>query len=323
MAQDEPEDFRTRKFNFNEQSYWLWLVALIFILIFFIAFRTLALQPIDNEGNTNELAFITNVVTEAMSIFITVLIIDQIQKQRDDRRQAKEHAELEQIATNRLQKELLADIRHGHNVDAIRAINRMRDYGWLEGDRGLLIGVDLTKSDLANANLSGANLYYAQLGNVNLQGADLTDAVLKKAYLYEANLADATLYEADLRDTNLNNANLKNACLYGVDFHNAKMVMADLRNTDLKNSNLQNTRLQYADLRETNLLFANLKGAKLAGAKFSMLTILPKPIIKYDSTTLQSYDESMGQEQMRQYTDPNHSDFWQPYWVKQQGIDEK
>ena len=56
-----------------------------------------------------------------------------------------------------------------------------------------LVGVDLSGTNLYQANLSGANLYQA-----NLSGANLREANLSGANLREANLSGANLYQANL-----------------------------------------------------------------------------------------------------------------------------
>jgi len=75
-------------------------------------------------------------------------------------------------------------------------------------------GVSLVLADLSRTNLAGADLEGALLKCANLIGADL----------YRVNLKDAILIGADLCCADLNCANLEGAKLEGVDFRFAKNI---------------------------------------------------------------------------------------------------
>jgi uncharacterized protein YjbI with pentapeptide repeats len=75
--------------------------------------------------------------------------------------------------------------------------------------------IDLTKANIAAADLRRANLTDANLTNANLIDADLTDANLTDANLTNVNLPRANLTGAHLTNANLFRANLGGADLTG------------------------------------------------------------------------------------------------------------
>jgi Pentapeptide repeats (8 copies) len=96
-----------------------------------------------------------------------------------------------------------------------------------------LSGTDLHDADLFEANLQGvglnsANLPGALLVGANLQGADLIEANLQGANLNEANLRGALVSEANLQGANLAGANLQGAFLDGANLRGADLIGAKL-----------------------------------------------------------------------------------------------
>jgi hypothetical protein len=69
--------------------------------------------------------------------------------------------------------------------------------------------------DLSRTNLREANLNRANLNGANLNRAYLNGAYLNRAYLNRANLNGAYLNRANLNGANLNGANLEGAYLIG------------------------------------------------------------------------------------------------------------
>ena len=110
--------------------------------------------------------FYANISSELVGITITVLIIDGLNRRRDEK--ASIAHEREQL-TRQL----------GSNVNEVarRAAEELRAYGWL---------IDGTLQEL---DLRVANLEEAKLWDADLQGANLQWAKLKKANLNGAGLA--------------------------------------------------------------------------------------------------------------------------------------
>jgi len=91
--------------------------------------------------------------------------------------------------------------------------------------------VNLTGSDLREANLRNANLTAVVLNDTRLNAADWSGA----------NLTDAQFIGADLQGANLQGANLE-----GANFRNANLTGADLRGSDLSVANLAGADLTNA-----------------------------------------------------------------------------
>jgi hypothetical protein len=93
--------------------------------------------------------------------------------------------------------------------------------------------IDLSETDLREANLCWANLRGTDLREANLCEANLRGADLRGADLREANLCEANLCWADLREANLCGADLREANLREADLREANLRGADLRGADL------------------------------------------------------------------------------------------
>lgn len=223
-----------------------------------------------------------NVYTEAVSAFasvvVTVLILDRRAEQREERRRKQEQ-----------QERLVRDTKsQADDAIAIKALEELRAHGWLIGEAGLLKGENLkgvrwSKAPLIDANLQGANLYEGQLDgawmiSANLQGAILTWSNLKGTHLSGANLQGATMIFAQAQ---------------GADFNLACLDGADLRSADLQNATILNASLQGA----------NLQGANLSGVQYD-------DFADFEGAILPDGKSWKSDTDMRQFTDPNHLDFW-------------
>jgi len=231
----------------------------------------------------NLFSFFTNFGTEVIGIIVTVFIVNAWQ----DRRTRK-------LAQELRKNELLTDVKYGTNVDAVRAINRIRQIQTREGGQSLL---------------AGENLYEAQLSDANLERFDLQGATFRKASLTNAKLGAANLTGTYLIETNLRHASL---------------IMAQAKNADFTEANLEN-----ADLTDANLDGAILHGANLRGAKFDLedanlteRTVLPDSELFIDNWFNEGsrghrrynsyYDPAKGPKQLERFTNPDHPEFWDP-----------
>lgn len=273
--------------------------------------------------------FYANISAELGSIAITVIVIDQLQRRREQReRENEEKARLVREAGSR------------DYSTATSAIQQLREKGWLTGDSGVLRGAKLECADLHTENLNNANLRGAVLAGANLAGAGLCGAELQMSSLQFANLnlayfwkstspqLNTNLYGVDLRSatlqgTDFTSCNLEKANLTGARAQAAIFTHANLKDTRLRNANLQDANfhltnlegadLQFSHLEGANLRDANLRGAKLTGVRYDSWTELPDH--KDDNHAF--WDNT----DMRRYTDPAHPDFWQPEWVKNAQVD--
>jgi hypothetical protein len=101
--------------------------------------------------------------------------------------------------------------------------------------------------------LSGTHLRGASLSQINLSYTDMTEADLSRASLYGANFSYA---------------NLNRAYFIGADLRDADFTWANLEETYLSGANLSRANLSGANLKDVDLSRANLCGADLRGANF-------------------------------------------------------
>lgn len=145
----------------------------------------------------------------------------------------------------------------------------------------ILVGCDLTGSNLKGGKMAGSNLASVKLLGASLEGADMRDAIctganlkgaflqgvnLERADLQGANLERALIHGANLSDADLRRVNLQGAQLQAANLESADLEEAYLLETNLQGANLIDADLQRAFLREANLRFASLERANLKGA---------------------------------------------------------
>ncbi|MFC7926914.1 pentapeptide repeat-containing protein [Microbacterium laevaniformans] len=134
--------------------------------------------------------------------------------------------------------------------------------------------IDLSRTNLRGADLSGANLRSARLGY-----ADLSRAVLRGADLTAANMFKVDLTTADLSDARLRSARLPYSKLSGAKLIRANLRLATLRAADMTRATLVDAvltgaHLDRADCTDANLTNANLVSADLTGANLSEAVIV-------------------------------------------------
>jgi uncharacterized protein YjbI with pentapeptide repeats len=115
-----------------------------------------------------------------------------------------------------------------HNVTVLQFLQNAQLTGPQDA---VLRGADLSRDDLAGADLSGA-----MMDGTNLTGADLSGAILTGT-----SLSDAILTGADLSGTRLNGAILSSASL-----SNTNLSGADLSGADLAGANITKPQLDEA-----------------------------------------------------------------------------
>ncbi len=148
----------------------------------------------------------SNLGVEFLSIAITVLVIDGLNK-----REAKREK----------QSDLILQMQSKDNSIAAAAVDQLRIRGWMQADS--LEEEYITGANLENVNLQWANLQRTQVSETNLQGAHLDGAQLQGAVFKNAILQNAALVCANLKGTTFNatslhGANLKDANLEGAQF---------------------------------------------------------------------------------------------------------
>jgi hypothetical protein len=244
------------------------------------------------EGNM--LAYGTNLWTEAISIGITVFILDQINRRRDRLAAEAKDREVKTEAEKMEKQRLIIELRSRDNATALTALEEIREKGWHR-----------------DGTLANANLYEAQL-----QGAMLWESILEETNLIKSNLQSASMVVTNLRNANLQQANLQNAHLTNVDLRNAILDGSQLQDAQLFNVNLEATSLGALNLQGTMINRCNMRGANLSHTNLKFADIRDN---EFDTTTILPDDKYWTPEtDMRRYTDLSHPDFWQPDWAKEQ-----
>ena len=100
----------------------------------------------------------------------------------------------------------------------------------------------LEKLVKAQKKLKLLNLSSTNLEDANLQGAHIHRANLSNAKLKKANLKSADIYLSNLSNANLSNANLKDADVYRANFSNANLKSVDITNANLSSAILIDTK---------------------------------------------------------------------------------
>jgi uncharacterized membrane protein YeaQ/YmgE (transglycosylase-associated protein family) len=145
------------------ESGWLFLIiGLIAGLLIPALMRILGSDP---EG------FLENLVPEFIGIVFTVLIIDTLDKRREN---------------ILVRDQLLRQLHSYYNPFALQSIEELRVLGYLSD--GSLNGLDLRGSDWRDGNLYEAVLVGADLRNASLYNADFARANLKDAQVTEEQL---------------------------------------------------------------------------------------------------------------------------------------
>ncbi len=201
---------------------------------------------------------VRDLLPEATGIFVTVTVIDYLNRRRDSRN-----------AIRQLKEQLVRDASSIVNDVANNAIHQLRKRDWLTDYNGPLV-----RADLVQANLRGADLWGANLQGANFEGANLE----------VANLNDTNLQGANLKVTNLKKASLQGTNLQGANFEGAHLQEAYLGFANLQGANLWVANLQGASLCETNLKKANLRYANLQGVKLICTTLFDEATILPDGT---------------------------------------
>ena len=223
--------------------------------------------------------FYANVSSELISIVITVLVVDRLNRAREKRDNEALQARLDEQELTRL-KALLGS---NENVVTKIAVAELSAKGWLED--GSLADTYLREANLTGAYLRGAWLQGSTLRFVNLEGANLMDANLEDtnlsyaqisgANLSFAQISNSILYAAIFENAELSSANLESTNLEGIHLKGANVRHANLSGANMVDSYLEGTNLMDSNLEGVDLMYANLEHTNMYGVRCNEKTILP------------------------------------------------
>ncbi|MGY6530572.1 MAG: pentapeptide repeat-containing protein [Cyanobacterium sp.] len=139
-----------------------------------------------------------------------------------------------------------------------------------------LSGIDLTKQDLrninlswailVNANLTGVNLSNANCRNANFQGANLTETIIDNSNFSKANMVNTKLAKSYINKTDFSGADLSQSNLSRANLIECYLIKANLKLGILTESNLSNSYLIQANLMDAKLVNSNLNNVDLSNA---------------------------------------------------------
>ena len=166
----------------------------------------------------------TEIIGVAISVLITVSIIDVRNRHRDEDRRERE-----------LKDRLLREMCSAEPDVARKAFHETRRRRMMFGEESILKGEMLKVArsgtvDLSYANLSGADLSSRDLCGFYFVRTNLENANLKSVNLTSVNLIYANLVNADLEGACLTHANLVGADLTGANLLGAKIYRDNLYN---------------------------------------------------------------------------------------------
>lgn len=215
-------------------------------LIFFPAIQLISVDYVD---------FLSSLAPEAVGIIFTVAVIDRLYTWRDEKRQVRELKE-------RLEREA-----RGTSMEmASRAIDELRERGWLFGEESLLKGKMFLRSKIQETHLEEANL----------ENADFYQCNLHSVYFNGANLRGVTMMQTSLNGSNLQETDLSNSRLEGCDLRGTILTLTMFIDADLRKADFSHSQLWDTDFSGANLEGANFYGAKLIGGIIANnSTILP------------------------------------------------
>lgn len=142
--------------------------------------------------------YATNIYTEMLSIFVTILVLDRLNEWRN---------------TQQLKRQLTREASSRDNSTALNAVDWLRAEKWLtiDDDSPLLMRAKLSRASLENAYLYEANLKNTILYKCNLSHADLSKANMIDTFLHRATLDHTSLFNTDFRHAALGNVSLRHA----------------------------------------------------------------------------------------------------------------
>ena len=136
----------------------------------------------------------------------------------------------------------------------LRTIRYHEFTGQLKLSHVNLAGADLSHTEpYLPLNISHSNLAQANLEESDLEGAQFKESNLTAADLTNADLTEANFEGASLKHANIDGSHSEHASFWGADLRNANLSAAGFDNCTFDGANFAGARFDYADLRKTDL----------------------------------------------------------------------
>lgn len=211
------------QFNFAELR--KSLPAIILIISFFglVLFYKYGLNYF-SEKDDFALNLHTEAIGVALSVIITIFVVDVLNSRRDDRRREQD-----------LKDRLLREVRSPEGVIARHAFHEMMERRLIYGEDSILRKAHLYRASLGKVTLRGARMDGAIMTWSDFSESEFDGAMLDNASLGSADLEGASFLDASLKNANLENANLSQAHLVGANLTGANLLGAKIYRNNLYN----------------------------------------------------------------------------------------
>jgi uncharacterized protein YjbI with pentapeptide repeats len=143
-----------------------------------------------------------------------------------------------------------------------------------------LAEIDLSMTDLSQANMKSVFLSRAQFEDANFSFAFLDGSVMEETRFVHADLAFSHLNQARLAGASFDHADLFGADLSEADLTSANVDDANLTTAKLIRANLSQANLHNANLTNADLTGANLEGAVLDGSNLLNAKVTDEQLAK-------------------------------------------
>lgn len=180
-----------------------------------------------------QLDYLMSLFTNVLSIFVTVFVLDELARRRDER-----------INEQEAKARLIREMRSIDNAISQLAVDELRAKGWHKD--GTLRG-----KSLSGANLEGLRLHEFDFEGTNFSGANLQNTILYRANLSGCEFSGAKMQGVKMIESNLSNASLTAANLKGAILFQADCKSASFLNAYMKKASLLEANIQDAEYMET------------------------------------------------------------------------
>lgn len=219
--------------------------------------------------------FVIGIFSISFALIVVDPVLHLFQSQHEELREKEQ-----------LKQSLISKLRSRVEGIPARAIEELEWHGWLKD------GEATKGKQFIEANFKGATLM-----SIDFEGASLQRAIFEKTHLMDANMLSVHAEETNFRGADMTGVNFKNAELAAANFEGTYLDAADFSGADLERANLKNASIYGAKM-YWDISPHNEDYIQWSPARFDENTVLPNSMFWTPETD------------MRQFTDPNHPNFF-------------
>ena len=193
------------------------LIAIVILSLFYKHGR-----DVISKGDDFTLNVHTEMLGVAISVLLTVFVIDTRNRRRDAERRQQD-----------LIDRLLREVRSPEGIIARHAFHELKERHLMYGDNSILRG----------ANLMGARPGGIDLSGTKLDGANLSESDFSNSYFVDAILDDTNFFWSCLKNAVFQSASLRNANLQAANLTKVHLICANLEGAELMDARLDSVQL--------------------------------------------------------------------------------